>query len=289
MIMTYREAIDKAVERLSPAVMERREALANVRLALMSLKSWSQIDLAVKSTDEISDFIEGKLESIVDRLLRHEPIQYILGYADFYGLKFKVTPDVLIPRPETAELVDMIVSDAGGRNDLRVLDICTGSGCIAIALARNLPFSHVKGIDISDKALEVAKDNSVSLHTKVDFIKDDALGLSAPAVPLYDIIVSNPPYIAESERKDMDKNVLDFEPSMALFVPDDDPLRFYKAISAYAGRALVDSGRLYFEINPLFADQLSDMLKSDGWADVTVTRDIHGRNRFMSACRQSDN
>lgn len=280
---TYRRAVDDAVARLAPAVMDEREARANVRMALMELKSWSQVDLAVKSGDEISGFILGKLNAVVDRLVAGEPIQYILGYADFYGLRFAVTPAVLIPRPETAELVDIIVSGSGRRPDLSVLDLCTGSGCIAVALARNLPFSRVEAVDISADALRVAEANARTLRASVRFLQADVLTLAPPAGPRFDIIVSNPPYIPESDRAGMDHNVVGYEPALALFVPDSDPLRFYTAIAGYARKALRPGGRLYFEINPDFSRQIVSGLRSGGWEDVEALRDIHGRYRFVKA------
>ncbi|MDE6825792.1 MAG: peptide chain release factor N(5)-glutamine methyltransferase [Paramuribaculum sp.] len=283
MTTTYRRAIDEAVARLAPATMDEREARANVRMAVMELKSWSQVDLAIKSGEEISDFMLGKLNAVVDRLVAGEPIQYILGYADFYGMRFAVNPSVLIPRPETAELVDLIVSDAGRRPDLSVLDLCTGSGCIAVALARNLPFSRVEAVDISADALSVARTNSAALRASVSFLQADVLTMTPPAAPEFDIIVSNPPYIPESDRADMDRNVLEHEPSIALFVPDADPLRFYDAITRYASQALRPGGYLYFEINPDFSDRIVSNLRAAGYDDVCAVRDIHGRYRFVKA------
>ena len=283
MTTTYRRAIDEAVARLAPATMDEREARANVRMAVMELKSWSQVDLAIKSGEEISDFMLGKLNAVVDRLVAGEPIQYILGYADFYGMRFAVNPSVLIPRPETAELVDLIVSDAGRQPDLSVLDLCTGSGCIAVALARNLPFSRVEAVDISADALSVARTNSAALRAFVSFLQADVLTMTPPAAPEFDIIVSNPPYIPESDRADMDRNVLEHEPSIALFVPDADPLRFYDAITRYASQALRPGGYLYFEINPDFSDRIVSNLRAAGYDDVCAVRDIHGRYRFVKA------
>lgn len=290
MSLTYRQAADRAVEKLTSAsVMDSREARANIDLAIQTLKGWSRIDMVMKEDDGISGFMAGKLESVVGRLLKHEPLQYILGEAYFYGLKLKVDENVLIPRPETAELVDMIVSDCEGRRDLHVLDVCTGSGCIATALARNLLFANVVAIDISAGAIDVARCNAADLKANISVIQADALNLMPEKAPKYDILVSNPPYIVESERKDMDRNVLDYEPSMALFVPDSDPLRFYRAISRYGATALHGGGRLYFEINPLFSNDLADDLRGqEVWQDITLTRDIHGKNRFITAKRAVD-
>lgn len=231
----------------------------------------------------LEDFTVAHVDDIVRRFTGGEPLQYVIGRARFYGLDFKVTPAVLIPRPETAGLVDEIVADADGRSDLRVLDCGTGSGCIAIALARNLRFPTVDAIDISDDALAVARGNAADMGVKVNFMHGDMLALKAPSSPVYDIIVSNPPYICDMERKEMEARVLDYEPSQALFVPDDDPLRFYRAVAGYAVRALKPSGRLYFEINPLYVSQLRTMLAALGFGDVVVTRDYKGNYRFCAA------
>ncbi len=259
------------------------EAQALVREMMERLKGYSAVDLVVNADKEASDYLEDKVKSVVSRLLADEPIQYIFGRAHFYGLDFAVTPDVLIPRPETAELVDLIVKRYSSQSDLRVMDICTGSGCIACALARNLPFSLVTAIDISPKALEVARQNAAELKLEVTFEQDDILSLAPPREPAFDIIVSNPPYIAESEAQTMEKNVLDHEPRIALFVPDSDPLRFYRAISAYALKALCPGGTIWFEINPLYAAGLKDMMRRDGWEDITLSRDTAGRLRFLNA------
>ena len=236
----------------------------------------------------MSDFISGKVDAIVKRLLDGEPVQYIFGDTYWHGMELKVTPDVLIPRPETAELVDMIVNDNKGRRDLRVLDIGTGSGCIAIALSRWLDFPQVTAIDVSLPALKVAMENAVNLKADITFLHEDILAVLPPAGPQFDIIVSNPPYIVESERDEMEKNVLEHEPQGALFVPDNDPLKFYHAIARYAMGVLVGGGRLYFELNPLFASQLKKNLDESGeWENVTLTLDMQRRQRFLTATRRS--
>lgn len=272
-----RRATVKRLEEVYP----RGEALWLWREMLMRIKGWGQVELAIKAGDEVSEYLQRKVEEVTERLLRKEPVQYIFGMAEFYGLQLKVTPDVLIPRPETAEMVDMIVKWADGRTDLRVLDLCTGSGCIAVALARNLKFAQIAALDLSSKALAVAAENAKALKVKVNLKLGDALQLKDETSPKYDIIVSNPPYIAESERASMDSNVVDHEPQMALFVPDSDPLRFYHAIARYAMTALVSGGVLYFEINPLYAIRLREELQQQGWDDVVVEADMQGLNRFI--------
>lgn len=261
-----------------------REAAWMVRMIFEDVKGYSQVDMALNGDRDLGEATCKRVNEIVDRLLANEPLQYILGHARFYGMDFKVSPAVLIPRPETEELVDIIVKDADGREDLRVLDLGTGSGCIAIALARNLPFAAVTGIDISADALDVARANAATLKARVDFNRVDILDLHLEPASL-DIIVSNPPYITRSERSAMESNVLDHEPATALFVPDDDPLKFYTPIYKAAMNALTPGGRLYFELNPLTADALADRMRADGWENVTIIPDSRKQKRFLSATR----
>ena len=262
-----------------------REAAAMIRMMIEEVMGWSAIDIALRSDYEMTRATADRLRNIAERVYAGEPIQYVLGVATFHGLRFKVTTATLIPRPETSELVDMIVDDAKETKDLRILDCGTGSGCIAIALARALPFSRVTGIDISDEALAVARENASALRASASFLRQDILSLTDEEQRAYDIIVSNPPYIAEHERSGMEPNVVEHEPHTALFVPDDDPLRFYTAIGHYGLTALSAGGRLYFEINPLYADQLKQEIEQMGYHDVEITRDMYGRQRFMTARR----
>lgn len=279
--MNLEESRRNIISRLAE-IYPRSEAEWMARIIFRQLKGYSQVDLIMKADIQVSDFIEKKIDAIVERLLRHEPIQYIFGETQFYGLNLKVSPATLIPRPETEELVEMIVCDADGRSDLRVLDLCTGSGCIAVALARNLRFPRVDAIDISQDAIEVAEENAALTKTHIGFRCADALNLSL-SPDSYDIIVSNPPYITDRERTAMDANVLHYEPALALFVPDSDPLRFYRAIARSARSALRTGGRLYFELNPLYAEQLAAEMTTDGWTDVSLHRDMQGLYRFLSA------
>lgn len=265
-------------------VYGKGEAQAMMRLIFHNLKGWNLTDQMIHADNPASDYLQSSVAKIIERLKTKEPLQYILGEAYFYGMNLKVTPATLIPRPETAELVDLIVKDYGERKDLHVLDIGTGSGAIAIALARNLPFSDVVAIDISADAIAVAKENASNLRVSVDFRQADVFTFN-PEPDSLDIIVSNPPYIDESEMKDMDSNVLDYEPHSALFVPDDNPLKFYKAIADIAINALVKGGALYFEINPRHGDDMVEMLKSKGLVDIRSHRDISGKIRFID-CRK---
>ncbi len=275
----------RIIDVLRPVVGEREASWIN-RALFEATMGWRPVDLVLKSDYELTPFTAGRIMEMAGRVAKGEPVQYVTGTAPFEGHSFKVEPGVLIPRPETAEMVDMIVKEWGGRCDLSVLDCGTGSGCIAISLARALPFAAVTAIDISSDALRVAEENARALKVNVNIERQDILALTAGdgEGELYDIIVSNPPYVLDSEKHDMEANVLDYEPHLALFVPDDDPLRFYRPIARYARWALRKGGKLYFEINPLCVDQMKALLKD--FDDVVVTRDSQGRERFIQATRQ---
>lgn len=280
-----RDTLRKLREILRP-LYGNGETEAIIRIMFHYLKGWNTVDIIMHEDASLSPFIKSEIDAILKRLVKHEPIQYITGEVRFHGMEMKVTPDVLIPRPETDELVDIIVSDAGETEDLRVLDIGTGSGCIAIALARSLRFPTVTAVDISDAALAVARENASNLKANVSFIKEDILTVSPEGI--FDIIVSNPPYIDESEKSGMEPNVLDYEPKIALFVPDDNPLLFYKRIAEIAVRKLSPAGKLYFEINPRHADELSRYLTDCGFDDVQVIRDSFGKLRFIKATNNAN-
>ncbi|MDE6320898.1 MAG: peptide chain release factor N(5)-glutamine methyltransferase [Muribaculaceae bacterium] len=264
------------------AVMDGREANAVAQLVMEHVTRLDAVELALHLRQELSEYESRKLSEILSRLLKHEPIQYIIGEEDWGGLKIKVAPGVLIPRPETAQLVDIITDRWADRSDLRVLDVCTGSGCIAVALALRLKFSAVTAVDISDVALDVARENAARYKTRIDFKECDVLNGVCALSGTYNIIVSNPPYIAENEKSDMEQRVVEYEPSLALFVPDDDPLVFYRAIMNMAAESLDSHGVLYFEINPRFVDQLKDLAaKILPDREVSLERDLYGRERFM--------
>lgn len=259
------------------------EADSAARILFEDLAGYDRKYLFMNGDREISEYMQERINAAVAKVKGGEPVQYAVGHARFMGNDFMVSPAVLIPRPETAGLVDAIVDDFGSRRDLDVLDIGTGSGCIAISLAKALPFSNVTGFDISADALAVAKENAQCLGVKVDFEQCDILGTEPPASHCYDIIVSNPPYVCASEKADMDARVLDYEPATALFVPDDDPLLFYRAIARYARAALRPGGALYFEINSRFPEQMRKLLTDEGFADVSVSRDYRGLYRYARA------
>ncbi len=277
---TIREYFSHIVSVLQPALGPETEAAA--RMIFEDVAGYSRTFIFVNGDREISDFMQTRIMEVVAKILGGMPVQYATGKARFMGMEFTVSPAVLIPRPETEGLVDIITDDYNGRSGLRVLDVCTGSGCIAVSLARVLPFADVKAVDISDDALAVARGNAAALKVCVDFEKENALAMKAVGVE-YDIIVSNPPYVGESEKKDMDGRVLDYEPALALFVPDDDPLCFYRSIASYAMDALTSGGKLYFEINPLHADALKALLEGFGFDDCELIRDYRGAVRFARA------
>ena len=280
-----RELLKKLRDALRP-VYGNGETEAIIRIIFHYLKGWNTVDLLVHEQDEASHFLQSEVDEILARLLDHEPIQYITGEARFHGLELKVTPDVLIPRPETSELVDIIADDASGREDLRVLDLCTGSGCIAVALARSLRFPEITAVDVSAPALKVAKENADTLKTRINFIHADIFKWMPTKT--FDIIVSNPPYIDESEKVDMDDNVLKYEPQQALFVPDDNPLVFYKRIAEIAAASLAPGGKLYLEINPRHAAELTACLSEKGFSEVETLRDSYDKMRFITSSKPSD-
>ncbi|MDR0973951.1 MAG: peptide chain release factor N(5)-glutamine methyltransferase [Prevotellaceae bacterium] len=224
---------------------------------------------------------QTKLHTIIRRLRLYEPLEYIAGSTEFCGLRLQVSPSVLIPRPETSELVELIVKQRPAVR--RVLDVGTGSGCIAIAIASQLPQAYVEAWDISEDALSVARTNADSLRVPVTFRHVDVL-TEAPVCEPFDVIVSNPPYIARSEAAQMAHNVLDWEPNNALFVPDEDPLLFYRRIGEIGKRLLsANSGALYLEINQRFGHETQTLLYRLGYTDVQLLRDMSGNDRFVIA------
>lgn len=260
------------------------EIRSMVYLLFESLLSFSRTDILAEKEIQIGQVEEKKIHEAILRINNNEPIQYILGEADFYRRKFIVNSSVLVPRGETEELVRAIVLDAKGygarSRELRILDIGTGSGCIAITLSLEIPGSEVFATDVSSLSVEVAEKNARQLNGPVQFFKHDILKEEIPLQHL-DIIVSNPPYVAWSERKSMKNNVVTFEPHLALFVPDDDPLRFYKVIAEKAGSALRHQGLLAVEINERFGKDVERLFKDYGFTDVQVVKDLFGKERIV--------
>jgi release factor glutamine methyltransferase len=242
---------------------------------------WGFTEQVLKKHEKVSPTDFEKIKSIVLRLKDYEPIQYIIGETEFYGLKLKVTPAVLIPRPETEELVDWVVHSKLPEK-CAILDVGTGSGCIALAIKSKLKDANVSGIDISGEALEIARKNATENGLEVNFFSADIFDFSTVKNRKYDIIVSNPPYIRESEKVQMHSNVLNYEPEIALFVPDTNPLRFYIAITGFAKNNLRDNGRLFFEINENLGDEMTELMTNYGFNHIEVRKDINGKNRMLS-------
>ena len=294
--MTY----DDIWRRLA-GVYDQREARAVARMLVEEKFSLSFADIICGGVEALPDADKQWIEAAVKRLEQGEPIQYVLGWAWFGGLKFNVRSGVLIPRPETEWLVDNICAHPAPSNDrpLRILDIGTGSGCIALSIKQRLPETYVEAWDISTEALSIAADNARSLGLDVVWRQQDALNITpnvlsttpndnsvVPDSPLWDVIVSNPPYICERERTDMARNVLEHEPSTALFVPDTDPLLFYRAITHYAVGSLNEGGRLLFECNTLYAGDTARMMTDEGMTATQVYDDCFGKPRFAVGKRK---
>ena len=262
------------------ALYSEGEAKAIARLVMEEHFGLSMADVLCSKMGD-----EAELRQIHRRLLTGEPVQYVLGRAEFGGRWFHVAPGVLIPRPETYELCQWVLVE--NRGEERILDIGTGSGCIACTLAAELPHAEVSAWDISETALAIAQSNAQRLNVNVTFSQIDILQLSIIncQLSIYDIIISNPPYICQQEREAMERNVLDYEPSLALFVPDDDPLLFYRAIAGYARQALKPGGTLFFEINPLYAAALQSLLSKMAYHAITLREDQYGKPRMMKAIR----
>ncbi len=246
----------------------------------------SRLELTLNSEMILSEVVSKKYIEALKRLQNHEPIQYIIGETEFYGLRFKVNKHTLIPRPETEELVDWIFTESKTQHPapITILDIGTGSGCISISLAKSIMGSRVSAIDFSEEVLKVARQNASLNKVAVDFIQMDIL--KALELPIqYDIIVSNPPYVQNSEKKKMQPNVLAFEPDSALFVSDEDPLLFYKKIARLAQRYLTPNGFLYFEINEYLGEDLILMLKEIGFGSVLIKKDFFGKDRMIKCTK----
>ncbi|MCX6333414.1 MAG: peptide chain release factor N(5)-glutamine methyltransferase [Bacteroidia bacterium] len=218
--------------------------------------------------------------SICRELKNGKPLQYVLGETSFYNCTIKVNSGTLIPRPETEELVELIIRENKGFRG-SILDVGTGSGCIAIALAINLPGTKISGIDISEGAIALARENAALNNATVSFLRADMMDFDATQLRSTDIIVSNPPYVRESEKKLMAANVIDFEPHSALFVPDSDPLKYYRSILNLANDILAVDGKVYFEINEALGKEMNDLLEKYGYSDIKITRDLNGRDRII--------
>ncbi|APS40382.1 peptide chain release factor N(5)-glutamine methyltransferase [Salegentibacter sp. T436] len=239
----------------------------------------NRLNLALNPELEIDKSQIEKLESALARLKNHEPIQHIIGETEFFGLTFKVDKNVLVPRPETEELVEWILEEFFEEESGRILDIGTGSGCIAISLAKNLPEAQISAIDISEAALVMAKTNAEINNVDINFIQEDILKTEA-LKGNWDVIVSNPPYVRELEKKEMHRNVLEYDPPTALYVKDENPLIFYEKITKLAKSSLNPSGKLYFEINQYLAEETEKMMQKYGFS-TELRKDLFGNFRML--------
>lgn len=262
---------------------EPQEANALARIIFCDMLGQSNVDYYLCKDIDLSGNEEEKVKSILQRLEKYEPIQYIEGKKYFSGREFFVRQGVLIPRPETEELVELAAQAC--KPNAKILDIGTGSGCIAISLAKKLPEAEVHAWDISEAALEVAKQNNEQLSASVHFEQHDILTYQATGEEAFDLIISNPPYITESEKAEMEANVLAWEPSIALFVPDNDPLLFYRRIGELALRMLTPNGKLFFEINRAYGDATKQLLCNQGYKNIHIQKDLSGNDRFVYAER----
>ena len=275
-VTTRRGLLDRLTARLT-GLYDAREARS---IALVALAESSGLPLSALLTDPGAPMAADGFEAMAAQLAAGRPVQYVVGHTEFYGHRFTVREGVLIPRPETEELV--AAAAAGAVAGAAALDVGTGSGCIAVSLARLISDARVTAVDLSPQALAVARRNAVRLGAEVRFVQADALaGLHELPDAAFDLIVSNPPYVPQSDRAAMHVNVRDYEPPEALFVPDDDPLRFYRAIGRAARRLLRPDGRLWFEIYERLADETARLLANEGFGDIAVRRDINDKPRIL--------
>lgn len=253
------------------------------RMLFEGFLGWDQVRLLTSKEETVNQSDLLRFHWAVEELKRYRPIQQIIGWTEFCGCRIAVDESTLIPRPETEEIVQRTISRLSEKRPKRVLDICTGSGCIAIALAKQWAEAEVTAIDISEKALEKARENGTANGVEIDWRRMDVLSGRGLALPHpFDLIISNPPYVTESERKNMQKNVLDWEPDMALFVPDDDPLRFYKTIAREARQNLATGGMVVVEINERFGQETAQIFKEKGF-ETEIQNDFKGKERMIIA------
>jgi len=281
--MTIQAAFTHIIQSISSSY-EEREAASVAHMVMEHITGLSKLDRIIHKTRALSPSQQQQLEHALEALQQHQPIQYIIGKAWFYNMELLVNEQVLIPRPETEELVEWIVTDiqTAHLQNLHLLDIGTGSGCIPLALKKELPSATVWGIDVSPGAIAVAGSNAAQQKLAVQFTVMDVLDEQAvQTLPTFHTIVSNPPYIKQSESAGMQQQVLAFEPSLALFVPDEDPLRFYRHISQLAKIKLQPGGALYFEINEALGKEVVALMEQEGFTAVTLKQDLFGKDRMV--------
>lgn len=282
-VMTIQEAAAMLAHELT-SIYDPREASNIADWVMEHLTGWKKIDRVVRRNERLTDQATSTLQKYREELLAHRPVQYVLGQAWFYGMELFVDERVLIPRPETEELVGWILDEHRGNRPMAVLDVGTGSGCIAIALKKKLSSAVISACDISTGALEVARQNAAGLGVKVVFFTADILDATAwHTIPSQDVIVSNPPYIPWNERPGMHRNVADHEPAMALFVDSNDPLIFYRSIAELGKVRLNAGGKIYVEIHENLAQSASEVFEASGYRSVEVRRDMQGKQRMIAA------
>ena len=276
------------------SIYDKDEANAMILILFEHYFNIDRVKMALEPDIRLSESEMLKIHFSVKDLLKNKPIQYIIGETEFCELKFKVNENVLIPRPETSEMVFKIVNKTTGQRDnefyshrdaesrLSILDIGTGSGCIAISLAKLLPDAQVYALDISEDALKVARENSINNKVNITFIQDDILSLNNDIETKFDIIVSNPPYVRELEKAEMRDNVLKWEPDKALFVSNEDPLIFYRKILKFAKSHLKENGVIWFEINEYLGKEMTEICKEFGFSNVIIHKDFRGKERIMN-------
>lgn len=277
-------------EELSP-LYEACELDQIIRILVRHYLGMNMADVKIRGGEVPSGDISGLFRNAKEELKKFRPVQYIIGVTSFLDAEIKLGPGVLIPRPETEELAEMVIRENAHKKfqEFSVLDIGTGSGCLAIALKKAFPYAQTDALDVSPEALNMAQINAGLNRTEVRFLHMDILGPELPAtLPGYNLIVSNPPYITESEKDAMRPNVLEFEPARALFVPDSDPLLFYRTIGQFAWKHLVRPGTLWFEINERFGKEVKGLMESIGFDRVEVIRDLRKKDRFVRAEAKHD-
>jgi release factor glutamine methyltransferase len=277
-LVEFKDFARKSLEKIYPS--EEIESI--IQLILEKKLNLTKIDVLLNNNYRFSQTETRELFQILEELKRQRPVQYIIGEADFYDLTLKLNEYTLIPRQETEELVDWLIKEYQGRS-AKILDIGTGTGCIAIALARFLPEAYIEGIDFNEQVINLAKENSYRNKVKVNFYVMDIL--NEELLEGYDLIVSNPPYVRESEKKNMHGNVTEFEPAEALFVADDDPLIFYRKITEESLKALKTGGQLYFEINEYLSNEIRDLIENYGFTEIVIKNDINDKPRMIKATK----
>ena len=281
--MTIDEARKEIIKTIRN-IYEQNEANNIAELLMESITKLPRSERIIQGNETLSNTQRNLLQSSILRLQKYEPIQYIINEAWFAGMRFYVDKNVLIPRPETEELVEWVAGECGRGTKYKILDVGTGSGCIAIAVKNKLPAAELWACDISDEAVNIARINADALHATIDFVPLDFLDpRQRKQLPNVDVVVSNPPYVPQNEKKQMEKNVVEYEPAMALFVFDDDPLVFYKAIAEFGREKLNKGGSIYAEIHENLGEQIRDLFLLEGYQAVELKKDLQGKDRIVKA------